>query len=71
MGNTQVGDLVEIWANTSAPAGLGIVVGHETEKSILGDRKYAKVSWVDAGEPWGTNVTRFKEHFLKVISKNT
>lgn len=68
MGNTKVGDLVEIWSNTFAPAGLGIVVGHEVEKSILGDKKYARVSWVDAGEPWGTNVTRFKEHLLKVIS---
>ncbi len=68
MGNTKVGDLVEIWANTSAPAGLGVVVGHETEKSILGDRRYARVSWVSDVEPWGVNVTRFKEHLLKVIS---
>lgn len=68
MGNTKVGDLVEIWTNTSAPAGLGVVIGHEVEKSVLGERKFARVSWVCNVEPWERMEARFKENFLKVIS---
>ncbi len=68
MGNTKVGDLVEIWVNTLAPAGLGVVVGHEVEKSILGERKFARVSWINENDSWGAPVARFKEHLLKVIS---
>ena len=65
MGNTQVGDLVEIWTNTSGPAGIGVVVAHEQEHPLLGNKKYATVSWVSDVEPWERHVTRFKEHFLK------
>lgn len=68
MGNTQVGDLVEIWANTGAPAGIGIVVGHEVQNSILGERRYANVSWVVCENSVTRHVSRFKECYLKVIS---
>ena len=71
MGNTKVGDLVEIWSNTLTPAGLGVVVGHEQEHALLGNKRFAKVSWVCSAEPWERMEARFSEDLLKVISKNT